>query len=327
MKIASRWILLGYFLILAYFGFRPFILIPGLLDARNGELRSVMALEDRKGSLILRRSLARTGRMSLEIFLKTDSLQQGGPARIVSFSKGTTSRNFTLGQSGNGLSFRLRTTETDGNGTRPSLLVPQVFDEQRFQHLALVYDGDQVRLYIDGMLHPTAVDLHGSFDNWGSDHHLVMGDELFGGRPWAGIVKRVSIYDRALAAEEIGLLHEGQAVPEAVYSYPGDMRPLRYRNEFRFTDPVFNARDCVANIVGFIPLAMLLWLVFPGCFRKTVCILVVPVMTGFLVSGMIEFAQRGISGRVPSLLDLGYNVFGAAIGSGVLRLGLKKRRR
>ena len=332
MRTASVLVLVSYFLGLAYFAFRPFAPIPGMAypdaaPATNGVVCAGAALEDAEGAEVLLERLGASGRMSLEIFLKTDSLQQGGPARIVSFSRGSMSRNFTLGQSGNGLSFRLRTTETDRNGMYPSLLVPQVFDDQRFQHLAVVYDGGRVQLYVDGMLHPATFELHGNFDNWGEDHLFVVGDESFGGRPWAGVVKRFSIYDRALDAEEVGLLREERAVSGVVYSYPesGGMRPLQYRNPFCFADPVFNAEDCIANISGFIPLAPLLWLAFPGCFRKTVMVFAAPVVTGFLISGIFELAQRSISGRVPSLLDLAYNVLGTMVGCGLLWLGLKKQ--
>ncbi len=331
MRIAFLWMLVGYLLVLAYFAFRPFEPIPGLKypdtePAINGVFRAGAALEDAEGARLLFERVGESGRMSLEILLKTDSLQQGGPARIVSFSRGSMCRNFTLGQSGNGLSFRLRTTETDTNGMHPSLLVPKVFDDQRFQHLAVVYDGSQVRLYIDGELR-SSVELTGSFDNWEPEHLLVMGDEIFGGRPWEGEVKRFSIHDRALNAEEVGLLCDGREIPGAVYSYPGEgMRPWRYRNPFYFTEPVFNARDCTANIAGFIPLALLLWLAFPGCFRKKALVFFVPVVAGLLISGMFEFAQRGISGRVPSLVDLAYNVLGAMVGCGLLWLGLKNRR-
>ena len=331
MRVAFRWMLAGYLLVLAYFAFRPFEPIPGLrypdvAPATNGVFRAGAALEDAEGAALLLERLGESGRMSLEILLKTDSLQQGGPARIISFSRGSMCRNFTLGQSGNGLSFRLRTSETDGNGMHPSLLVPKVFDDQRFQHLAVVYDGLQVRLYIDGGLR-SAIGLTGNFDNWEPEHLLVMGDETFGGRPWEGEIKRFSIHDRALDAEEVALLRDGQEIPGAVYSYPGEgMRPWRYRNPFCFTEPVFNARDCTANIAGFISLAPLLWLAFPGCFRKKAWVFIVPVAAGFLISGTIELLQRGISGRVPSLLDLAYNVLGAMVGSGLLWLGLKNRR-
>ncbi len=335
MRITSRWMLVGYLLGLAYFGFRPFERIPGVVHPGP-------ALEDAAGAKVLLERLGKTGRMTLEILLKTDSLGQGGPARIISFSRDSMRRNFTLGQSGNGLVFRLRTTETDRNGMYPSLLVPKVFDDRKPQHLAVTYDGAKVRLYIDGELHPTEVDLAGSFENWGRSYLLTVGNEASGGRPWSGRIERFSVYGRALGAGEVESLCKGSSVPDAVYIFHGSeaeargMHPLKYRNLFVFTDAEFNRPDCIANIVGFIPLAALVWFaLFRGQGkRQFVSAVLLPVLFGVSISGTIELAQRYVVGRVPSLLDLVYNLLGTLLGCMFLwwtlsiytrREGLKKR--
>lgn len=338
-RISKGLLFFAYLLVVAYFAFRPFQRVPGAChpsarmkwDAERGRGELGTALEDKKSSSRLWKALVSSGRMSLEILLQPDSLEQGGPARIVSFSRDLMRRNFTLGQEGNGLAFRLRTTETDLNGVYPSLLVPKVFNDRKPQHLAVTYDGAKVRLYIDGKLHPLGVELAGSFENWGRGYLLTVGDEVPGGRPWSGRIEQFSIYDRALGSGEVESLCRGISVPSAVYVFRGletkghGMHPLKYRNLFVFFDTEFNARDCVANIVGFVPLAPLLWLAFPGWFRKKVLAFVVPVVVGLFISATIEFVQRGICGRVPSLLDLVYNVLGVAVGSGLLWLGLKKQ--
>jgi len=327
MKTASRWLLAGYLLVLAFFAFRPFVPIPGLAypamePVTNGVFRAGAALEDAEGAEMLLERLGKSGRMSLEILLKTDSLKQGGPARIVSFSRDSMRRNFTLGQSGNGLVFRLRTTETDRNGMYPSLLVPKVFDDRKPQHLAVTYDGAKVRLYIDGELHPSEVDLAGSFGNWGRNYLLTVGDEVSGGRPWSGRIERFSIYGRALGPEEVELLCKGSSVPGAAYVFQGleagerGIRPLGYRNLFVFTDAEFNRPDCVANIAGFVPLAALVWLALPGGPGKWrfVPAVLLPVLFGISISGAIELVQRHVDGRVPSILDLVYNLLGTLLG-------------
>lgn len=332
--------LLGYLLLLAYFGFRPFEPIPGKLyhdaaPATNGFFRVGAALEDAAGAAVLLGHLVESGRMSLEILLKTDSLRQGGPARIISFSRDSMSRNFTLGQSGNGLSFRLRTTETDANGMYPSLLVPRVFDEQRFQHLAVVYDGKRVQLYVDGKLRPETIELHGDFDNWSRSHVLVLGDEVPGGRPWTGTVESLSIYDRALTAKEVALLGEGKPVPGAVYAFRviekggGEMHPLKYRNPFAFSDSVFSRSDCIANVVGFIPVAALLWfsVAWSSKWKRFTVVFLLPMLFGLLASVAIELGQRYIKGRVPCGLDLVYNLLGTVFGCSLLWLMMLMCRR
>ncbi|MEA2069602.1 MAG: hypothetical protein U9P12_10405, partial [Verrucomicrobiota bacterium] len=129
------WLLVAaYFLTLAYFAFRPFRPVPGLAYGPAGEewrggavqLGEGAALEETRGVSNLRKSLMASGQMSLEVLLQTDVSGQGGPARIITYSRNAMGRNFTLGQEGNGLVFRLRTTEA--NGQYECLLVPQVFD-------------------------------------------------------------------------------------------------------------------------------------------------------------------------------------------------------
>jgi VanZ family protein len=321
-----RLALVGYLLMIGYFGFRPFKPIvgrtyPKVEPSTDGVLRMGAALEDPQGGDRVRAALVETGQMSLEALLRTDSLDQGGPARIISLSAHSMSRNFTLGQSGNGLAFRLRTSETDGNGMYPSLLVPQVFSTNRFIHVVVVYDGAQVRLYVDGKLHPVSEAVTGDFSTWEKNHLLTMGDEAAGIRPWNGTIKHFSIYDRALQTQEIKQLSTGDAVPGAVYSFPGlgTMRPLKYRNLPVFGTTYFSLDDCFANIIGFVPLAPLLWLAF----RKRNLIFKQALIMGFVISCGIEWSQSGILGRVPSLIDLAYNMLGTLIGCGLLWLGLR----
>ena len=80
--------------------------------------------------------------LSLAVWVKSASLDQYGPARIVSYSRDNKLRNFTLGQEGASLIMRLRTTATDRNGLRPQMVVPDVFKANSWQHLVVTYDFD-----------------------------------------------------------------------------------------------------------------------------------------------------------------------------------------
>ena len=53
-----------------------------------------------------------TNELTIEAIIQPDNLTQGGPARIISFSTNGSLRNFTLGQVGEQLILRLRTTST-----------------------------------------------------------------------------------------------------------------------------------------------------------------------------------------------------------------------
>ncbi|WP_372845978.1 LamG-like jellyroll fold domain-containing protein [Pontiella sp.] len=315
---------LVYFLLVAYFGFRPFRLLPRLFSERQP-----VALEDARGGRQLRSRLRETGCLTLAARIATDSMDQFGPARIITFSRNTLCRNFTLGQEGDALVFRLRTSSTDPNAVDPHLQVPGIFTSATLRDVAVSYDGAKVRLYLDGVLLSQELALSGNFDGWGRNHLLLTGNEPTGERPWQGSISAFSIYDRVLDPSEIVSLSRGELVPGSVYSFqkgksPG-MRPLRYRNLFVFSDPVFSWTDCIANVVAFIPLAPLMFFAFPSRSRRRhlVWIVVASILVGMMASGTIELSQRWILGRIPCLQDLAYNLLGALLGSLFVWMGVR----
>ena len=92
----------------------------------------------------------RSDELSLEVVLKTDVASQGGPARIVSFSRDANNRNFTRGQEGkslgskvNNLVFRLRTDKTDKNGTNPQLKLGKIATG-KLMHVVVSYRPGQL---------------------------------------------------------------------------------------------------------------------------------------------------------------------------------------
>lgn len=87
--------------------------------------------------------------LTLVSTLATADTNQEGPARIISLSQNVSSRNFTLGQEKDELSFRLRTPLTKENGAHPESLVPNVFADTQFHRVAIVYDGWTVKIYVD----------------------------------------------------------------------------------------------------------------------------------------------------------------------------------
>ncbi len=336
----THWlILIAYVLCLCFFAFRPFQPIPGKrypsvekglnVSGESIYLKTGVAAEfSKKDALKIRSACMASDRISIELKIKTDSLNQNGPARIITYSREAMSRNFMVGQDGTGLTFRLRTTETDGNGCYPSLVVPLVFEEGRIQHLIVTFDGKKTRLYVDGKQHPKNLELGGSFDNWGINHILVLGDEPPGGRPWEGKIFSYAVYDRALTDAEAVKRFNGEPVGSAVVSTDfQSLKPLRYRNIFVSKDSAaFTAIDAFANIVAFIPLAGLLWMVFPvEIRRRKVEPVAFPLLMGGCLSVLFELVQFGIANRVPCALDLFYNTFGTLLGCLLMNVVFKMK--
>lgn len=78
--------------------------------------------------------------------IRSDSEHQVGPARIITFSEGTSQRNLTLGQEGTGLAFRIRTPFTGENGARPQYVLPEAIRVGEDTRVSASFDRGYVRL-------------------------------------------------------------------------------------------------------------------------------------------------------------------------------------
>jgi hypothetical protein len=139
---------------------------------------------------------------AVEVWLRSRTPHQVGPARVVSYSADTRGRNFTLGQQGNALIVRLRTTETDLNGT-PALEVAGVFAANVLRHIVVTYDFHILCAYVDGRREACRTSPDGRLENWDPGHHLLLGNETTGNRPWLGTLYFIALYNRALSAADI----------------------------------------------------------------------------------------------------------------------------
>jgi hypothetical protein len=150
-----------------------------------------------------------TQQYTIEAWIVPANTTQDGPARIVSYSSSTGSRNFMMGQQLYSYVFRNRAVGTDGNGN-PALVTADADEDLQatLQHAVMTYD--QVngrRVWVNGvdtgdrdpMLPP------GLLVTWDQTHRLVLGNEVSNNRPWAGQIKLVTIYNRALTPTQIAV--------------------------------------------------------------------------------------------------------------------------
>jgi hypothetical protein len=138
--------------------------------------------------------------LTVEAWFVAENTTQEGPARIVTFSTDPGSRNFTLGQQKNALIFRLRTTRTDTNGTKPEVTLCSVRAGEP-THLIVTYESGRLRCFSNGEPVLNTDVVQGDFANW-SQQHLLFGDEWSGERDWSGTLEGVALYNRALSDVE-----------------------------------------------------------------------------------------------------------------------------
>ena len=142
-----------------------------------------------------------TGELTIEAVLRPANLRQGGPGRIISFSRDASHRNFTLGQEGDHLVLRLRTPQTGRNGVEPELTLCTLGAAGRLTHVIVTYSKGQVACFRDGKNVFESREVTGDFSNW-EPCYLLFGDEWTGERDWAGTLEGIALYNRALPPHE-----------------------------------------------------------------------------------------------------------------------------
>jgi hypothetical protein len=146
-----------------------------------------------------------SGEFSIEAWVVPANVTQE-EARIVSYSAGTTQRNFTLQQTLYDYQFQLRTTETSLNGD-PALSTPSADEvlQATLQHVVATYDPiNGRRIYVNGSL-VTQIDPvpGGTLIDWQDTFALVLGNEASGDGLWQGTIRLAAIHRRAMTQEQV----------------------------------------------------------------------------------------------------------------------------
>jgi len=146
-----------------------------------------------------------TGEYTIEAWVAPGNVTQAD-ARIVSYSGGTTTRNFMLGQTAASYDFYNRSSRTGQNGD-PKLTTAanaQVL-KATLQHVVATFDPvNGRRLYVNGVYTGDADPTPGgTLADWDDTFAFVLGNEVSGDRQFQGILRLVAVYNRALTPQQI----------------------------------------------------------------------------------------------------------------------------
>jgi hypothetical protein len=146
-----------------------------------------------------------TGEYTIEAWVAPGNVAQED-SRIVSYSGGTTTRNFMLGQTLYSYDFYNRSTGTNSNGD-PKLTTAAADEDLQatLQHVVVTYDPVRGRrIYVNG--EPTG-DLDpvpgGTLGDWDDTFAFVLGNEVSGDRQFQGVFRLVAVYNRVLTEPQI----------------------------------------------------------------------------------------------------------------------------
>ncbi len=166
------------------------------------EIRKPTAISSKQPARKLTDAIRTTGELTIEAWVRSSSGDQVGPARMVTLSKDSSNRNFTLGQDKNRVEVRLRSRKTSDNGIPAVSSDPRTFGTE-LAHLVYTRSrGGAARIFRDGKVIEEG-EVPGSLDNWNDDYRLALGNEVTNDRPWLGTYHLVAIYNRALRDDEV----------------------------------------------------------------------------------------------------------------------------
>jgi hypothetical protein len=157
-----------------------------------------------QSSAKLRTMLNATGEYSIEAWVVPGNVVQED-MRIVSYSAGTTARNFNLGQTMYNYDFFNRDSNSDGNGN-PQLSTPDALEvlQATLQHVVATFDPVEGRkIYVNNALVAQDNSPGGTLADWDDSFAFVLGNEVSSDRDWMGVIRLVAVYNRALTPAQI----------------------------------------------------------------------------------------------------------------------------
>jgi hypothetical protein len=136
--------------------------------------------------------------LTMEAVFCPASLDQVGPARIVTMCDGSGEPDFALAQEGSEVMFSLR-TDANSAATPPRLTIDTA---ETPLHITVTYRNGELVAYRDGMQIARSTDLWGSLAAWRSGP-LTVGADASGEHAWRGILEAFALYNRCLEPGEV----------------------------------------------------------------------------------------------------------------------------
>lgn len=189
---------------------------PGAVEwLAGGGLRIAQStlIKSLEGTHAIAAACATSNEIALEVWVKPLNTSQDGPARILTSSFGSNTRNFVLGQTTSRYMARTRTTTTDATGTS-NLLTNTNAVQTNLQHVVYTRNSSgQEFIYINGVQAAQGT-RGGNLSAFLGNFELAIGNEIGSARPWLGDIFLAAVYSRALSAAEVMQNHNaGQLQP------------------------------------------------------------------------------------------------------------------
>ncbi len=289
---------------------------------------------------------------SIEVWLEPALTWTTGS--VLTFYDPSSGREFSLQQDLTDLVLLLD-TQASAHPKRPQRLQVRNVFRRRQAFITITSDRGGTAVYIDGRLTNSSSDFALS-SNYLSGQ-LILADAPLRGNSWSGQLRGLAIYGSQLSPEQVArqyadwtqskepLLtqselpvatyrfdeHQGSVVHNAVPSQPDLEIPKKYfvLKQLSLEPPQQEIiteknylRDCIINVVGFIPLGFVCYLYLATLVKSNRATLAA-IAAGAAVSLTIEFFQAYLPTRYSGMTDIITNALGSGVGAVLCRLGYR----
>lgn len=290
--------------------------------------------------------------MSLEVWLRADAREKNGIVDALTLYDGRLPPLLSLGQARSTLHVRGRSSSPTDGASYWGLRKGDGFSPDLRQMVVITSDEEAgTILYLDGKR--TGQSKANSVQRITPGHRaqIILGTAADGRGQWSGEIYKIELYDRVLSAAEISELwsephieegREGHSRNDSIALYamdhenrrrerlspseravelkiPPTFIPVR-RSDFLSPAPSsagINIKDISRNLLGFMPLGVLLLLVLRRVSNADIKWLALFAITAGIASSLfIELTQVYIPSRHSSIVDLALNSAGTLLGTG-----------
>jgi hypothetical protein len=293
---------------------------------------------------------------SIEIWLRPDRVRSSGTI-LGFFRSEDRSTPFTLRQSLGDLTLESPTIRSLLPAGKKKIYLDDVFTVEKFVMVTLTSNQTGISVYLDGVPRMSLKGLR--FSSRDLTGRLVLGNSPITTHEWAGQIRGLAMYGRALASEEVAQHYENWMKGDtadlaagrqglAVYAFNEKAGNLIHNSVDSSTDLVIPDRffvlhapllerpwrefsndwgywqDVVVNVGGFIPFGLLFYAYFL-LDRRSQHPAAIAILLGFLTSLTIEVSQAFLPTRDSGMTDLITNTLGTAIGVGIFRIDFVHR--
>jgi hypothetical protein len=290
--------------------------------------------------------LSKMKKFSIVAEIKPDSLGAGKGGIIFGYSYDNILQNFLVRQVGSEIGFYLADKRDVYN------LWLNTFEKDQSVLIAITYDGEKITIFKNESIQNEITAKNLDFSSWDSSFPFVLANTGDGNMPWSGTIYSLDIFDSVVTisnGRQLGSIKNLTPPVISLSFHHTETESSSKNGDISFADLVIPAMfnppakgiifsaiflldigkweisDIFLNILFFVPLGLLLRPLLELYTKRYSLSFWLTLMTGLLLSIMIESLQILIPARNTSFMDVLSNTAGTFAGSSLFMFSYIRR--